>query len=308
MRPERIGGFSILYVIVALLAVWTLVLTIIFARLYIHDRGHVCDIKEIRNDIQENIDNTVQECCGNIEDNCTCQGIEPEFLCWDAASNIPELISGTGNESQEYVTCTAGDTLLDGTDFWARGDYARFTSDTNTWFKNEAEGAGTIPRETYNVTFVLTSSFVLARPFNTTTQVDIFLIGNGYAIFHMAAFAVSGSSNVRCPPLSGDVPCGYVLTDIEGLGQIPLNRAPVENLNKYIWTDSRACISNSNVTDQCGDTCGNASAITNNDAQIGRLTTLEFQTDGDLIIDYGNNANGCHQVRQAYFMYRLAQV
>ena len=61
-------------------------------------------------------------------------------------------------------------------------------------------------------------------------------------------------------------------------------------------------------TGQCGDTCGTGSSITNQDTQIGRLTTLQFQTDGDLIIDYDNDEDGCHQVRQAYFLYRLAQV
>lgn len=53
--------------------------------------------------------------------------------CWDANTNDPILISGSGINGQQYSVCTAGSTLLDGIADWAPFDLPTFLNDLSAW-------------------------------------------------------------------------------------------------------------------------------------------------------------------------------
>lgn len=312
---------SIIYAIFALLSIWAIIITVTFSILHWGQRVDISDVTATKNTIVKNLDTVVTECCTFDFENCTCQGIPPEFLDWNAQINSPELRSRQGNEFQQYVVSQSGTTILDGTNFWESGDYARFVPDAGVWFKNEARGLDPIPMETYNVTFVIesTQSNALASPFSTTTQIKLFLIGNGFAIFHMDAFSVRGSSELRCPPDAGNIMCTYDKIRAVGFSALPTSRVPIDPFinvfpfsdlfTKFIWTDLRNCLNgNSNATFQCGDGCGPGSQINNvnpSAQQIGYLSTIVFSLNGDITINFPPSEGACHQVRQVYFLYAL---
>ena len=64
---------------------------------------------------------------------------------WDALTNTPTIVSGTGSAGDWYVVSVAGTTNIDGIASWSAGDYIWFSSDTVTWQKidNSSAGSGT---------------------------------------------------------------------------------------------------------------------------------------------------------------------
>lgn len=52
---------------------------------------------------------------------------------WDAAANIPPLVSSVGNPWEGYEVTTSGNTILDGIGAWNIGDVVLFDGNSNTW-------------------------------------------------------------------------------------------------------------------------------------------------------------------------------
>lgn len=53
--------------------------------------------------------------------------------CWNANTNDPNLVSGSGLNGQQYSVCTVGTTLLDGIADWAPFDLPTFLNDLSAW-------------------------------------------------------------------------------------------------------------------------------------------------------------------------------
>lgn len=58
---------------------------------------------------------------------------------WNAATNTPTLVSGSGTEGHYYVVSTAGATVIDGQGDWNPKDWAVFTNGGWTKIDNTAE-------------------------------------------------------------------------------------------------------------------------------------------------------------------------
>lgn len=54
---------------------------------------------------------------------------------WNASTNSPTIVSGTGTNGNYYIVSVAGTTTIDGISSWAVGDWIVFNSTTNTWQK-----------------------------------------------------------------------------------------------------------------------------------------------------------------------------
>lgn len=66
---------------------------------------------------------------------------------WDASTNVPEIVSGVGNNGDFYYVSVAGTTVIDGypadpmTQQWEIGDQIRFSSISGTWERIPDAGA-----------------------------------------------------------------------------------------------------------------------------------------------------------------------
>ena len=67
---------------------------------------------------------------------------------WNASTNTPVLVSGTGYQGNYYIVSVAGTTMLDGNYGWAAGDHVEFNG--STW--SRVPGAGSRIRLTANGT------------------------------------------------------------------------------------------------------------------------------------------------------------
>lgn len=54
---------------------------------------------------------------------------------WNASTNTPTIVSGTGTNGNYYIVSVAGTTTIDGISSWAVGDWIVFNSTTGTWQK-----------------------------------------------------------------------------------------------------------------------------------------------------------------------------
>ena len=64
---------------------------------------------------------------------------------WDAAANIPTLVSAKGNVGEYYIVSKAGSTNLDGITDWAVGDWAVFSDQaTDAWQKIDNTQVGNV--------------------------------------------------------------------------------------------------------------------------------------------------------------------
>lgn len=114
------------------------------------------------------IDDGVQQDLDILDDNSECIdglcGVNstalPRLLssmtdagCWDASTNTPTLVSGTGTPGTMYIVCVAGTKLLDGNNMWFVDDILFFLEDAfngDRWvrygpaapFLNDSSGVG----------------------------------------------------------------------------------------------------------------------------------------------------------------------
>ena len=72
--------------------------------------------------------------------------LSPLFFAgtWNASTNTPTLVSGTGVNGAVYVVNVAGTTDLDGHNSWAIGDWAVFDENLMQWTQVANSGTGTI--------------------------------------------------------------------------------------------------------------------------------------------------------------------
>jgi hypothetical protein len=54
---------------------------------------------------------------------------------WDADTNDPEIVSGTGNQGDFAIVSIAGTTTIDGISSWQVGDYIWYDDDNSVWRK-----------------------------------------------------------------------------------------------------------------------------------------------------------------------------
>lgn len=258
---------SIFYVFTILFLVWLTIITVIFGFIYSSQNQKTKDIHQINSFLQEELQEVVTPCCSDVSQNCTCQGTSSRIECWDAALNIPPLISSVGDPSLQYVVCTPGTTNLNGNNFWMIGDYLRFNTDTETWFKNDASG-NSISKEVYNITFSLVESVTLFTfgniLQNTTVPVTIFSIGNGMGIMNIPTIAFTSFPELpeQCIISPGtDVICQYKLTSLIPQTPLPAGRRISVNARglPQIQMSFRNC--NYDRPFPCGIACGNDSII-----------------------------------------------
>jgi hypothetical protein len=79
---------------------------------------------------------------------------------WNASTNSPMFVSGTGTAGYMYKVTTAGTTTLDGISSWNIGDIAVFSGITNTW--NKIDGVSTEVISVVGQVGVVTASQILS--------------------------------------------------------------------------------------------------------------------------------------------------
>lgn len=117
---------------------------------------------------------------------------------WNAAANLPALVSGVGTKGDYYVVGTAGSTTLDGISNWGIGDWAAFNG--TVWQRVEGgadlngvnlsvSGTSTLSGLTASTALALNASKEVVSVTNTGT-------GNN---------VLATSPSIATPTLTGDV-------------------------------------------------------------------------------------------------------
>ena len=298
--------YSVCASILTSIAVWILVLTVVFYLLWKRDRNSLCDLKECRDQVRKDFKEIVFPCCVDPITNCTCNATELEVACWDADANSPTLTRGIGSENTLFLTCGSGNTLLDGTSIWNIGDYARLTTDENKWFKNVAEG-GTpaLIHESLNFSFTPDEIF---DPEIVNVTVDLFILDQVWILFHAPWLFVEGIiTPIDCPAVS----CAYEsYPRLVSTTALPVNRRPVfGNSPHEAWAFGSNCFSTpGDDDDECGQ-CNAPSTIfvgTGGGAHVGR-----FNIRGDGFMEYHldlglRRLSSCNQFYQVNVMYQIS--
>jgi len=77
--------------------------------------------------------------------NSAVTGVLKYIGTWDAATNVPTLVSAKGTPGEYYIVSTAGSTNLDGITDWAVGDWAVFSDlATDAWQKIDNTQVGNV--------------------------------------------------------------------------------------------------------------------------------------------------------------------
>jgi hypothetical protein len=66
---------------------------------------------------------------------------------WNATTNTPTIVNGTGNVGDFAIVSVAGTTNIDGISLWEIGDYIWFDADNSVWRKIDNQSPQIIERE-----------------------------------------------------------------------------------------------------------------------------------------------------------------
>jgi len=319
-RNDGTQSLSVMYVLAIFITLWLTVITVVFG-FYYNSIGDGSDyIKKSKNNLEKILEEIVTPCCANPATNCTCQGSENTIECWDAQNNVPFLESSVGNQTRQYVVCNSGTTNLNGVNFWVIGDFLRFNPDTQTWFKNDAEGRVNFEPEVYDVEFTLVdengltpNSYNLSG-ISTTVSISIFDIGNGFGIMNIPTIALTPSPEENQPC---GFSCNYPDTRLVSTTPIPNNRRTRFGNEIKTQVSVRNCYAEK--ANQCGPACPGININSGQREIAYGLESLFISTiDGlfSMTANLGDPGNaifpankflfrGCPIVRPVSFLYKF---
>jgi hypothetical protein len=167
---------------------------------------------------------------------------------WNAATNTPTIVSGTGVVGYYYIVATAGTTTIDGISEWAVGDWIIFTDHTTDhWQKIDQSESDTLQS-------------VTTRGATTTDSITV------------AGLTTGGNITV-----SGTVDGRNVSTDGSQLDSNTSNIA--SNTSSISTNTSNISTNTSSISTNTGNITTNATAISGKVSKSGDIMT------GNLVID-----------------------
>ena len=95
---------------------------------------------------------------------------------WNASTNTPALVSGTGTNNYYYIVSVAGATNLDGVTDWAIGDWAIFNGTTVTWQKVDNSNITHTGEVTGGATLTVDPTAISNKTLVTAVAGDMLLI------------------------------------------------------------------------------------------------------------------------------------
>jgi hypothetical protein len=198
------------FIINFLLAVWLVIITIIFILCHI---DLVSDIDKLEDTLENltNITDGFANCCSELPNNCSCNGIPGlSVLCWDANTNTPTLSSGVPPDTDVlYVVCTPGSTLLDGNNDWESGDYVRYVYEEMAWLQNKAKSTTGIAIDTFSLNW--TCSLWPTNPIESS--VSMLEVDTNWYIIHVEGIVQNSTTNGTCVITSSDMPSQYMFNN-----------------------------------------------------------------------------------------------
>jgi hypothetical protein len=305
-------GYSLYACILTLMSIWLMTITIIYFLLWSTDRSNIKEIKVLEKNITEEVETVIIPCCTDIPDNCTCNVTQFETLCWNADDNEPTLISGTGPNGVQYITCVDGNTILDGNTNWEYGDYARFVEDDeDSWFKNDAKSEEIVfDNEVYNFTIIRQGAGETDIDVNIT--VNLIMLEDNWVEFQLPEFFMEGTPDQPdiCDP--GPNVCPYIEMFLISFTALPSNRWPVSDIYSNLFYRWSNCLSNETFV--CG--CDVDDVITTGTADDGSdyarfflsSTTgfFSFALFGDGVTGIsGDPFFACVDIYQLSFLYQI---
>jgi hypothetical protein len=203
----RASGLWLCAVLNAILGVWLVILTILFALFFVNDQSQLFSLEHSYEDLNTELDPIIECCEANDPTNCTCYAPGTTVECWDASTNTPNITSGVPPSGDDlailYIVCVAGNTTVDGHSDWELGDYIRWVEDNSTWSQNKAQGTG-LPKDVIYFNWTC-SSWVDPQPANMTVWE---LVPDWYMIYVTGVntpTCINGSTPY-CVPESPDLP------------------------------------------------------------------------------------------------------
>ena len=102
--------------------------------------------------------------------------------CWDAETNDPPIMNGVGNNTDAYIVCVNGTTIIDGNGNWSFGDLIIYVEDAGAWLKNDGSpesdpgDIGILPLDTFSINFTCS----IWQDGITEVEIAIFDLNDGF--------------------------------------------------------------------------------------------------------------------------------
>jgi hypothetical protein len=135
--------------------------------------------------------------CGNYPKNLNSLNL---LGCWDAASNLPPIASGVGQNNDAYLVCKKGSTEIDGNGNWGVGDLLIYQNAVGKWIKNDGtpvECLCVFVSEQHDVTFECIARSIQnipnCDPFNVT--VTVYNVGGDFLQLEFPQFVVNTTAS-----------------------------------------------------------------------------------------------------------------
>lgn len=162
---------------------------------------------------------------------------------WNASTNTPTIVSGTGTNGNYYIVSVAGTTTIDGISSWAVGDWIVFNSTTGTWQKIANQSVTSVNGLTGAVT-ITTSNIAEGTNLYYTNARAIAATLTGYV---SGAGTITSSDTIlsAIQKLNGNI--GALVTGVSSVntltGAVTLTTSNIAEGTNLYYTNARAIAS-----------------------------------------------------------------